>query len=239
MRRLLNLSYPELDFLVDWYEKRKIKRSLVRRPPITPSSKKTKFQDTPTLSPEIQAKTARACRYEPEEDQYASSQTLSSSLVYEHDPMDHATATNFQEMWNEYMNDHRSASPQTPSREDGAGLDFVTLEHTDTVGDLEMANHEGPETSAERADVFFDGTVASTEGAAENLAALTYIELLLHKREVENITESVRIGNITQSQLVKALEAVSDGLYGLAMKYDVGFESGQASLVGGPEQQTD
>ncbi|KAK0211120.1 hypothetical protein DFS33DRAFT_1297613 [Desarmillaria ectypa] len=255
VRRLLDLSYLELEFLVDWYKKRReTKGSITRRPPITPSTRKTKFQDSLALSPEIQARTARAHRHEPEEEEHnassSASQILSSSPVYEHDPMDYAIAANFQEIWNEYMNcNYRSASPQMPSMAGSDTLDFVTPEHTYTqaFGDLVMTDYEGLETSTERADVSLDEAEASTEvqdeeGAsavmpAGNQAALTYIELLLHKKQVEKITARVRSGDIAQRELVNALVAVSEGLLGMAMKYNAGSEPvGQASVVGSSEQ---
>ncbi|PBK78607.1 hypothetical protein ARMSODRAFT_947559 [Armillaria solidipes] len=60
---------------------------------------------------------------------------------------------------------------------------------------------------------------------AGNQSALIYIELLLHKKEVEKISARVKTGNITQLELVNALEAVSEGLLGMAVKYDAGSES--------------
>ncbi|SJL00869.1 uncharacterized protein ARMOST_04183 [Armillaria ostoyae] len=241
VRRLLKLSYPQLDFLVDWYTKRReTKGSIARRPPITPSPRKKKFQDSPALSPEIQARTARVYRHEPEEDQYASSsasQIPSSSPIYEYDPVDQATATNFQEIWNQFMHDSQSARPQTPSGAGNAVIGLVTPEHTDTQVDLVMTDYDVLGTSTEHADAFLDEVEASTEVQNEedatqsvvmpagNQSALIYIELLLHKKEVEKISARVKTGNITQLELVNALEAVSEGLLGMAVKYDAGSES--------------
>ncbi|KAK0461752.1 uncharacterized protein EV420DRAFT_1761961 [Desarmillaria tabescens] len=263
VRRLLNLSYQELEFLVDWYKGwRETKGSIIRktRTPITPSPRKTKFQDSPILSPEFQAKTARARRHEPEE-QYASSSSSASQIlnsspgaIYEHDPTDHATAANFQQMWNDYMNNCHSPSPQTPSGAGGAVLDVVTgPEHSDTgtqnLNDLLMLNYECLETSTERADVLFDEAnpeapteVQNPEGSStvmpadKNQAALTHIELLLHRNEVENVAARVKAGDITQQNLLNALKAISEGLLGMAMKYDAASESAGRASVGGSSE---
>ncbi|PBK92991.1 hypothetical protein ARMGADRAFT_1165292 [Armillaria gallica] len=244
VRRLLKLSYPQLDFLVAWYNERRVtKASLTRRPPMTPSPRKKKFQDSPALSPEIQARTARACRHEPEQDQHASSsgpQIPSSSPIYEYDydPVDQATATNFQELWNQFMDDHQSERPQTPSGVGSAVIGLTTPECMDTQQvDLVMTDYDVLGTSTEHSDAFFNEGEASTEVQneedatrsvvmpAENQAALTKIELLLHKKEVENIAARVKTGNITQLELVNALEAVAEGLLGMAVKHNAGSES--------------
>ncbi|KAK0228944.1 hypothetical protein IW262DRAFT_1354041 [Armillaria fumosa] len=228
VRRLLKLSYPQLDFLVAWHKKRRVtKGSLSHRSPITPSPRKKKFQDSPALSPKIQARTARVHRREPEQDQYASSLAsrnpiASPQAVHEYDPIDQATAANFQELWNQFVDDNQTESPQTPSGAGGAVFGPVTPEHTDIQLDLVVANHNVLRTSTEHVNTSVDEGEASTTEVvqderttrnvtmlAENQAALMKIELLLHKREVENIAARVKTGNITQLELVKALEAVS------------------------------
>ncbi|KAK0484063.1 hypothetical protein IW261DRAFT_1675949 [Armillaria novae-zelandiae] len=229
VRRLLKLSYPELDFLVAWDKKRRVtKGSLSRRPPITPSPRKKKFQDSPALSPEIQARTARVHRREPEQDQNASSSASRNPIstpIQEYDPVDQATATNFQELWNQYMNDDQTEHPQTPSGGGSAVFGPVTPEHTDIQLDLVMTDYDVLGISTEHVNTLVDEGEASTtevqdEGAtrnvampAENQAALTKLELLLHRKEVENIAARVKSGNITQLELVKALEALSKGLF--------------------------
>ncbi len=152
------------------------------------------------------------------------------------------------------MDDHQSERPQTPSGAGSAVIGLMTPEHTDTQVDLVMTDYDVPGTSTEHSDVFFDKGEASTEGVlptdslltsilnvllvqneegatrsvvmpAENQAALMQIELLLHKKEVENIAARVKTGNITQLELVNALEAVAEGLLGMAVKHDAGSES--------------
>lgn len=60
---------------------------------------------------------------------------------------------------------------------------------------------------------------------AENRAALIQIELILHKKEMDSIAARVKTGDITQLELVNVLEAVSEGLLGMAGKYGAGSES--------------
>ncbi|KAK0196701.1 hypothetical protein F5146DRAFT_13981 [Armillaria mellea] len=241
VRRLLKLSYPQLDFLVNWHERRSVtKGSIARRSPITPSPRKKKFQDSPALSPEIQARTAKVHRHEPEQDQNTSlsaPQIPTSSPIHEYDPVDHATAVNFQELWNECMDDRQSERSQTPPGAGSAVFGFAP-KHTGTQVDLVMTDYEVLGTSTEHVNALFDEGEASTaevqdeEGStrsvvmpAENRAALIQIELILHKKEMDSIAARVKTGDITQLELVNVLEAVSEGLLGMAGKYGAGSES--------------
>lgn len=153
------------------------------------------------------------------------------------------------------MDDHQSERPQTPSGVGSAVIGLTTPECMDTQQvDLVMTDYDVLGTSTEHSDAFFNEGEASTEGVlstyslltstlnvllvqneedatrsvvmpAENQAALMKIELLLHKKEVENIAARVKTGNITQLELVNALEAVAEGLHGMAVKHDAGSES--------------
>ncbi|KAK0497003.1 hypothetical protein EDD18DRAFT_1164896 [Armillaria luteobubalina] len=231
VRRSLKLSYPELDFLVAWHKMRRVtKGSLSHRPPITPSPRKKKFQDSPALSPGIQARTARVHRCEPEQDRNASSPASQNSIsspqaIHEYDPADQATAANFQELWNQVVDDNQTERPQTPSGADGAVFGPITPEHTSDIQlDLVMTDHDVLGTSTEHVNTLVDEGEASTtevqdEGTsrsismlAENQAALIKLELLWHRKEAKKIAARVKAGNITQLELVKALEAVSKGM---------------------------